>query len=87
MPFVIAGLTILHLSLLHTVGSNNPIGINTNVEVITFYPYFYVKDLLSFFFLLFFFSFFVFYYPNILGHSDNYIEANSLVTPAHIVPE
>jgi len=87
LPFLIAGLTIVHLSLLHTVGSNNPIGINKNIEVTPFYPYFYVKDLLAFFILLFVFSFFVFYYPNILGHSDNYIEANSLVTPAHIVPE
>jgi len=87
MPFIIAGLTIVHLSLLHTVGSNNPIGINKNVEATGFYPYFYVKDLLAFFLLLFLFSFFVFYYPNALGHSDNYIEANSLVTPAHIVPE
>jgi ubiquinol-cytochrome c reductase cytochrome b subunit len=87
MPFVIAGVTLLHLSLLHTVGSNNPTGINKNIEVTSFYPYFYVKDLLAFFILLFVFSFFVFYYPNALGHSDNYIEANSLVTPAHIVPE
>jgi len=87
MPFVIAGVTLLHLSLLHKTGSNNPIGINKNVEAVPFYPYFYVKDLLAFFILLLMFSFFVFYYPNILGHSDNYIEANSLVTPAHIVPE
>ena len=87
LPFLIAGLTIIHLSLLHTTGSNNPIGINKNVEATTFYPYFYVKDLLAFFLLLFVFSFFVFYYPNLLGHSDNYIEANPLVTPAHIVPE
>jgi len=87
MPFVIAGLTLVHLSLLHKVGSNNPLGINKNIEAVTFYPYFYVKDLLAFFLLLFLFSFFVFYYPNALGHSDNYIEANSLVTPPHIVPE
>jgi ubiquinol-cytochrome c reductase cytochrome b subunit len=87
MPFLIAGLTLVHLSLLHRTGSNNPLGINKNTEVVTFYPYFYVKDLLAFFVLLFVFSFFVFYFPNTLGHSDNYIEANSLVTPAHIVPE
>jgi len=87
MPFVIAGLTIVHLSLLHKNGSNNPLGINTNIETIPFYPYFYVKDLFSFLILLFVFSFFVFYYPNALGHSDNYIPANPLVTPAHIVPE
>jgi ubiquinol-cytochrome c reductase cytochrome b subunit len=72
---------------LHKTGSNNPLGINKNIEAISFYPYFYVKDLLAFFLLLAMFSFFVFYYPNALGHSDNYIEANALVTPAHIVPE
>jgi len=87
MPFVIAGLTIVHLSLLHKDGSNNPLGINTNVETVSFYPYFYVKDLLAFLVLIIFFSFFVFYFPNSLGHSDNYIPANPLVTPAHIVPE
>jgi quinol-cytochrome oxidoreductase complex cytochrome b subunit len=87
MPFVIAGLTIVHLSLLHTVGSNNPLGINTNLDSIPFYPYFYVKDLFAFFILLSMFSFFVFFYPNALGHADNYIPANPLVTPPHIVPE
>jgi ubiquinol-cytochrome c reductase cytochrome b subunit len=87
MPFIIAGLTIIHLSLLHKDGSNNPLGINTNIETVSFYPYFYVKDLLAFLGLILFFSFFVFYYPNALGHSDNYIPANPLVTPAHIVPE
>ena len=87
MPFVIVGLTIVHLSLLHTVGSNNPLGINTNLDSIPFYPYFYVKDLFAFFILLSMFSFFVFFYPNALGHADNYIPANPLVTPPHIVPE
>jgi ubiquinol-cytochrome c reductase cytochrome b subunit len=87
MPFAIAGLTLVHLSLLHTVGSNNPLGVNTNVDSVSFYPYFYVKDLLAFFILLALFSFFVFFYPNALGHSDNYIPANPLVTPPHIVPE
>ena len=86
-PFAIAGLVILHLSLLHKDGSNNPLGINTNVDNIPFYPYFYVKDLFAFFILAFVFSFFVFFYPNVLGHSDNYIPANPLSTPAHIVPE
>jgi len=85
--FAIAGVTVLHLSLLHTEGSNNPLGINTNVDTFSFYPYFYVKDLFSFLLLVALFSFFVFYYPNTLGHSDNYIPANPLVTPAHIVPE
>ena len=87
MPFLIAGLTLLHLSLLHKDGSNNPLGINTNIETISFYPYFYVKDLFAFFILVFIFSAFVFFMPNTLGHPDNYILANPLVTPAHIVPE
>jgi ubiquinol-cytochrome c reductase cytochrome b subunit len=87
LPFLIAGLTIVHLSLLHKDGSNNPLGINTNVETIPFYPYFYVKDLFAFFIFLIIFSLFVFFAPNALGHSDNYILANSLVTPPHIVPE
>lgn len=87
MPFAIAGLVLVHLSLLHKDGSNNPLGINSNVDNIPFYPYFYVKDLFAFFILATFFSFFVFFYPNVLGHADNYIPANPLVTPAHIVPE
>jgi ubiquinol-cytochrome c reductase cytochrome b subunit len=87
VPFLIAGLVIVHLSLLHKDGSNNPTGVNTNVETVSFFPYFYVKDLLAFCVLLTVFSFFVFYYPNALGHSDNYIPANPLVTPPHIVPE
>jgi len=78
---------IIHLALLHKVGSSNPLGINTNVETISFYPYFFVKDLFAFFILALLFSFFVFFYPNVLGHSDNYIPANPLSTPAHIVPE
>jgi quinol-cytochrome oxidoreductase complex cytochrome b subunit len=87
MPFVIAGLVIVHLSLLHNEGSNNPLGIGTNVDTVSFYPYFYVKDLFAFFILVFVFSSFVILYPNALGHSDNYIPANPLSTPAHIVPE
>jgi ubiquinol-cytochrome c reductase cytochrome b subunit len=87
MPFLIAGVTIIHLSLLHKDGSNNPLGINTNVDTIPFYPYFYVKDLFAFFILLLLFSGFVFFAPNMLGHPDNYIPANPLVTPPHIVPE
>ena len=87
MPFVIAGLVIVHLSLLHKDGSNNPTGINTNTDFVSFYPYFYAKDLFAFFILLTVFTFFVVFYPNILGHADNYIPANPMSTPAHIVPE
>nr|NP_038169.1 apocytochrome b [Synura synuroidea]AAF36935.1 apocytochrome b [Synura synuroidea] len=87
LPFVIVGLTVVHLSLLHQDGSNNPLGINTNVDTVPFYPYFYVKDLFAFFVVMFFYFLVVFYYPNALGHPDNYIPANPLVTPPHIVPE
>lgn len=87
LPFLIAGITLIHLSLLHTTGSNNPLGINLNVESVSFYPYFYVKDLFPFFLFLTFFAFFIFFFPNVLGHPDNYIPANPLVTPPHIVPE
>ncbi len=87
MPFLIAGLVIIHLSLLHKDGSNNPLGINTNVQTVPFYPYFYVKDLFAFFVLLLSLSVIVVYFPNSLGHPDNYIPANPMSTPAHIVPE
>jgi ubiquinol-cytochrome c reductase cytochrome b subunit len=87
LPFLIVGLVIIHLALLHENGSNNPLGFGKNIDVVSFYPYFYVKDLFAFFILIIVFSFFVFFFPNILGHSDNYIPANPLVTPAHIVPE
>lgn len=87
MPFIIAGLVIIHLSLLHKDGSNNPLGINTNVQTVAFYPYFYVKDLFAFFVLILCLALIVIYYPNSLGHPDNYIPANPMSTPAHIVPE
>ena len=87
MPFLITGLVIIHLSLLHKDGSNNPLGINTNADTVPFYPYYYVKDLFAFLIFVLLFSFFVFFYPNALGHPDNYIPANPLSTPAHIVPE
>ena len=87
LPFLIAGLTIIHLALLHEHGSNNPLGIESTVDKIPFYPYFYVKDLFAFFGFISIFAGFVFYFPNLMGHPDNYIPANPMVTPAHIVPE
>jgi ubiquinol-cytochrome c reductase cytochrome b subunit len=87
LPFIIAAVALLHLILLHQHGSNNPLGISSVVDRIPFYPYFYVKDLFGFFVFVWVFSLFVIYAPNYLGHPDNYIEANPLVTPAHIVPE
>jgi len=87
LPFVIAGLVIVHLALLHKDGSNNPLGIDSSTDKISFYPYFYVKDLFSVMCFVVFFSIILFYYPNSLGHPDNYIPADPMVTPAHIVPE
>jgi ubiquinol-cytochrome c reductase cytochrome b subunit len=86
-PFTIAAVVFLHLVLLHANGSNNPLGVVSRYDRVPFYPYFYVKDLFGLFLFILLFSFFVIYSPNYLGHADNYIEANPLVTPAHIVPE
>ncbi len=87
LPFVIVGAVLIHLTLLHEVGSNNPLGYTLKIENISFYPYFYVKDLFGLMVLFLIFFTFVFYYPNSLGHPDNYIEANPMKTPLHIVPE
>jgi ubiquinol-cytochrome c reductase cytochrome b subunit len=87
LPFLIAGLVIAHIALLHKDGSNNPLGIESTTDKISFYPYFYVKDLFSLMCFLAFFSIILFYFPNLLGHPDNYIPANPMKTPAHIVPE
>jgi len=87
LPFVIAALALVHLALLHLDGSNNPLGVDTSGDKMPFYPYFYVKDLFGFLLLMVMFMVFVFFYPNTLGHPDNYIPANPMVTPPHIVPE
>jgi ubiquinol-cytochrome c reductase cytochrome b subunit len=87
LPFLIAGLAIVHLALLHLEGSSNPLGVCTKTDKISFYPYFYLKDLFGFIVFLLFFSYFLFFEPNLMGHPDNYIRANALVTPTHIVPE
>ena len=87
LPFAIVAMVFVHLVLLHKVGSSTPLGVDADLKIINFYPYFYIKDLLSFFILLFFLSFVVCFYPNFFGHPDNYIMANPMVTPAHIVPE
>ncbi|WP_374306330.1 cytochrome bc complex cytochrome b subunit [Methylocella sp.] len=89
LPFMIAGVVGLHIWALHVPGSNNPAGIEpkSNKDTLPFHPYFTVKDGFALTVFLIFYAWFVFYIPNYLGHSDNYIEANPLVTPAHIVPE
>ncbi len=89
LPFVIVGVVVLHVLALHQFGSNNPLGIDRKSpkDSIPFHPYYTVKDLFGLGVFLIAFAVFVFYFPNMLGHPDNYIEADPLVTPAHIVPE
>lgn len=89
LPFVILGVVVLHIWALHVPGNNNPLGIDPKgpQDTVPFHPYYTMKDAFAatvFFIVL---SYFVFFNPNILGHTDNYIEANPLVTPDHIVPE
>jgi ubiquinol-cytochrome c reductase cytochrome b/c1 subunit len=88
LPFVIFAVVFLHLVALHQFGSNNPVGIDiTKKDKIPFHPYYTVKDTLGLCVFMLVFAAFVFYQPNLLGHPDNYIPANPLVTPPHIVPE
>jgi ubiquinol-cytochrome c reductase cytochrome b subunit len=88
LPFVIVALVVLHVWSLHTHGSNNPKGIDlADKDKIPFHPYYTVKDLFGFGVYFLIFAYFIFYQPNLMGHPDNYIPANSLLTPASIVPE
>nr|YP_010977148.1 apocytochrome b [Daedalea dickinsii]WNZ34353.1 apocytochrome b [Daedalea dickinsii] len=87
LPFLLAALAIAHLLALHTHGSNNPNGVGSNSDRYAMHPYFTFKDLVTIFFFFLVLSIIVFYYPNLLGHSDNYIPANPMQTPASIVPE
>jgi len=87
LPFAIAGASLIHPAYTHKDGSNNPLGVNGNIDKIPFYPYSYIKDLYSTVLFTIGFSLFVFLAPNPSNHPDNYIEANPLVTPPHIVPE
>ena len=87
LPFIIAGASIVHIAALHQYGSNNPLGSLSTVDKVSFYPYFVIKDLVGWVCFAIFFSFFIYFAPNALGHPDNYIPANPMSTPAHIVPE
>ena len=89
IPFLIAGVVALHIWALHVPGNNNPTGLTakTSNDTLPFHPYYTVKDGFAIVVFLVIFAFFVFYWPDALGHADNYIEANPMVTPAHIVPE
>nr|QOJ45138.1 cytochrome b [Allobates amissibilis] len=87
LPFVIAGVSILHLLFLHQTGSSNPTGINSNLDKVPFHTYFSYKDALGFIILLALLSLLSSFAPNILGDPDNFTPANPLVTPPHIKPE
>ncbi len=89
LPFVIFAVVMLHVAAMHQAGSNNPAGVEvkSQEDTITFHPYMTVKDAFGLMVFLFVFAFFVFIAPNYMGHPDNYVPANSLSTPAHIVPE
>jgi quinol-cytochrome oxidoreductase complex cytochrome b subunit len=89
LPFVIAGVVVLHIWALHMHGSNNPLGIDTRgpQDTIPFHPYYTIKDAFGLAVFMIIFAFFVFFAPNFFGEPDNYIPANPMVTPAHIVPE
>jgi len=87
LPFILAALVAMHLLTLHQHGSNNPLGYTGNLDRLAFHPYFVFKDLVTVVFFLLTLAIFVFYYPNAMGHSDNYIPANPMQTPPSIVPE
>ena len=88
LPFILVALVLMHLIALHdTAGSSNPLGVSGNYDRITFAPYYLFKDLITIFIFIFVLSSFVFFMPNVLGDSDNYIMANPMQTPAAIVPE
>nr|QNP10017.1 cytochrome b [Aulacochthebius sp. IBE<ESP> RA1155] len=87
MPFIIAAMVIIHLLFLHQTGSNNPLGVNSNIDKIPFHPYFSFKDIFGFILMLMILILLTLINPYMLGDPDNFIPANPLVTPIHIQPE
>nr|YP_009428580.1 cytochrome b [Helicoverpa assulta]ALF04085.1 cytochrome b [Helicoverpa assulta] len=87
LPFIILMMTMIHLLFLHQTGSNNPLGLNSNLDKIPFHPFFVFKDLIGFIILLFLLTILTLTNPYLLGDPDNFIPANPLVTPVHIQPE
>nr|QID03246.1 cytochrome b [Formicosepsis sp. LX2018-01] len=87
LPFIVLALTMIHLLFLHQTGSNNPIGINSNIDKIPFHPYFSFKDIVGFIIMLMALILLTLINPYLLGDPDNFIPANPLVTPVHIQPE
>nr|YP_010952591.1 cytochrome b [Acherontia styx]WMQ52937.1 cytochrome b [Acherontia styx] len=87
LPFIILMLTMIHLLFLHQTGSNNPLGLNSNLDKIPFHPFFTYKDLIGFIIMIFLLTMLTLINPYLLGDPDNFIPANPLVTPIHIQPE
>nr|WIL09508.1 cytochrome b [Phycodurus eques]WIL09937.1 cytochrome b [Phycodurus eques]WIL09963.1 cytochrome b [Phycodurus eques]WIL10002.1 cytochrome b [Phycodurus eques]WIL10015.1 cytochrome b [Phycodurus eques] len=87
LPFIVAAATLVHLLFLHETGSNNPAGLNSDADKISFHPYFSYKDLLGFAALIIGLTLLALFSPNLLGDPDNFTPANPLVTPPHIKPE
>nr|BAF36457.1 cytochrome b [Sittiparus varius varius]BAF36458.1 cytochrome b [Sittiparus varius varius]BAF36459.1 cytochrome b [Sittiparus varius varius]BAF36460.1 cytochrome b [Sittiparus varius varius]BCD55906.1 cytochrome-B [Sittiparus varius namiyei] len=87
LPFVIAGLTLVHLTFLHETGSNNPLGIPSDCDKIPFHPYYSTKDILGFALMLILLVSLALFSPNLLGDPENFTPANPLSTPPHIKPE
>nr|AMW67954.1 cytochrome b [Stenobiella sp. YW-2016] len=87
LPFIVSAATMIHLLFLHQTGSNNPIGINSDLDKIPFHPYFSFKDIVGFIIMTLTLIFITLWNPYLLGDPDNFIPANPLVTPIHIQPE
>nr|NP_569071.1 cytochrome b [Crioceris duodecimpunctata]AAL67872.1 cytochrome b [Crioceris duodecimpunctata] len=87
MPFIVLSLVIIHLLFLHQTGSNNPLGIKSDIDKVPFHPFYSIKDLLGMMIMLFLLTYLTLHNPYLLGDPDNFIMANPLVTPAHIKPE
>nr|AFO68318.1 cytochrome b [Garrulax monileger] len=87
LPFIIAGLTLVHLTFLHETGSNNPLGIPSDCDKIPFHPYYTIKDILGFALMFILLASLALFAPNLLGDPENFTPANPLATPPHIKPE
>nr|YP_010547203.1 cytochrome b [Leptocimbex linealis]UYK52116.1 cytochrome b [Leptocimbex linealis] len=87
IPFIITAMTMIHLMMLHTTGSSNPLGTNSNLDKIPFHPYFTFKDIIGFIIMITILIMLILISPNYLGDPDNFIKANSMLTPMHIKPE
>jgi len=87
VPFIVTVIAGIHIFFLHSTGRNNPLGLTSNPEKVPFHWYYSVKDVVGFVVLIFLLLSLVLFDPNYLGEPDNFIAANPIVTPPHIVPE